>query len=344
MYKSTMAISKVSESSILVPKTSNVYKDESRNSFMSSNADHSRLQARSTALSSPHLLLKNATRNVSTHGASKYLYRDRHEPEPVNTSTNLATTFRAENAGNAEGEVHVIYIMNTPRGQKCKHQYLLRPLVCISTSQSATDTVRVNVLETWDQLGKRMLQALPAIYSRFNASWYFKVDMHTQIDVPRLERALHMLPSCISYVGQVYSFPGHPDYASGGAGYGIRHDALGKMDPLDCVLAPSDEQNFEDVTVGWCLYQHGISVSQLDGLYGDSPEISARLSSDALVYKNHKFPVNVTIHVLSMHESEISCVNRTVAECMEEYQSRIKVARTQLTTKDKSYLHATFNV
>jgi len=161
VYQNTL-LSKVSESDILVPKTSNVFRDDRRNSFMSSDANYNRLQARSEALSSPHLLLRNATNVLSDH-------RDRHEPAPVNTSTHLATTFRADNASNSEGEVHMLYIMNIPRGPKCKHQYLLRPLVCISTSQSATDTVRVNVLDTWNQLVKRMLQALLKIYPRFNA-------------------------------------------------------------------------------------------------------------------------------------------------------------------------------
>jgi len=41
--------------------------------------------------------------------------------------------------------------------------------------------------------------------------------MYTQIDMPRLERALHMLSSRISYVGLVYSDPGNSDYVSGGA-------------------------------------------------------------------------------------------------------------------------------
>jgi hypothetical protein len=73
----------------------------------------------------------------------------------------------------------VLFIMNIPAGSACKHMNNLQPLVCISTTESATRIVRVDVPDNWAQLGKRMLLALPQVYARYNASWYFKIDMDT---------------------------------------------------------------------------------------------------------------------------------------------------------------------
>jgi hypothetical protein len=194
----------------------------------------------------------------------------------------------------------------------------LQPLVCISTTESATRIVRVDVPDNWAQLGKRMLLALPQVYARYNASWYFKIDMDTATDMPRLQRALRGLAADVSYVGQVYSYENSPDYASGGAGYGMTRAALASISGENqrCKLLPSEHTNYEDVSVGACLHQHGFSVTQLDGLYGDNAGDSALLASGALVFRNHRFTVNVTIPVLTMHKSsELSCMGSTVLAC-----------------------------
>lgn len=212
----------------------------------------------------------------------------------------------------------ILFIMNIPAGAACRHMNNLQPLVCISTSESTARIVRVDVPDNWAQLGRRMLLALPQIYARYNASWYFKVDTDTATDFKRLERALRGLAPGVSYVGQVYSYDNSPDYASGGAGYGIRRAALANISGENqrCKLVPSEHTNYEDVSVGACLHLHGVSVTQLDGLYGDNVRDSALLASGALVFRNHKFTVNVTIPVLTMHKSSgLDCMGSTVLAC-----------------------------
>eukprot|EP00277_Geminigera_cryophila_P044027 CAMPEP_0173082002 /NCGR_PEP_ID=MMETSP1102-20130122/17814_1 /TAXON_ID=49646 /ORGANISM="Geminigera sp., Strain Caron Lab Isolate" /LENGTH=558 /DNA_ID=CAMNT_0013957101 /DNA_START=154 /DNA_END=1830 /DNA_ORIENTATION=+ len=210
----------------------------------------------------------------------------------------------------------VLYILNIPGESKCKHKSDLHPLVCISTSKSGPNIVKVDVLDNWSQLGRRLLLALPQISSKYNASWYFKVDLDTAVDSKRLELALHSLSPDVEYIGQVYSFHAWPKYASGGAGYGMRHSALEKMHTAKCPLIPSSDKNYEDVTVGNCLYKHGVSVVQLDGLYGDNVKESSALARGVLKYPNHVFPINTTIPILTIHKSDINCIGSTVNECL----------------------------
>jgi len=211
----------------------------------------------------------------------------------------------------------VLYILNIPSTTKYRHQSEIHPLVCISTSQSGPSIVRVNVPDNWSQLGRRLLLAIPDIYSKYNASWYFKDDMDTAVDTKRLESALSELSSDIEYVGQVYSYSDFPKYASGGAGYGIRRSALGKLHTANCPLVPSRSTNYDDVTIGNCLYKYGVSVVQLDGLYGDDVKQSASLASGVLKYPNHVFPVNITVPVLTIHKSDMNCTGLTITQCLQ---------------------------
>jgi len=219
----------------------------------------------------------------------------------------------------------VLYILNIPGKIRCQHKSDLHPLVCISTSRSGPNIVKVDVLDNWSQLGRRLLLALPVIHSKYKASWYFKVDLDTAVDSKRLESALHSLSHDVEYVGQVYSFHSWPKYASGGAGYGMRHSALEKMHTSTCPLVPSSDTNYEDVTVGNCLYKHGVSVIQLDGLYGDNVQESASLARGVLKYPNHVFPVNNTIPILTIHKSDISCIGSTVNECLLLFSRNISI-------------------
>jgi len=150
--------------------------------------------------------------------------------------------------------------------------------------------------------------------------------------MPRLERALRGLAPGVSYVGQVYSYENSPDYASGGAGYGMRRAALASISGENqrCKLVPSEHTNYEDVSVGACLHQHGVSVTQLDGLYGDNARDSALLASGALVFRNHRFTVNVTIPVLTMHKSsELDCMGSTVLACASTRLAHARKTRPQ---------------
>jgi len=208
----------------------------------------------------------------------------------------------------------LLYILNIPTGTKCKHMSNLNPLVCISTTEAAHNIVKVDTEDNWNQLGQRMLLALGIIHEKFKASWYFKVDTDTAVDTLLLEAALHALPENVSYVGQVYLYNNKIEYASGGAGYGIRHDALALMADPHCPLIPSANQNYEDVTVGNCLYQHGVTVQQLDGLYGDDAKTSSLLAAGVLVYPNYKFPVIVTIPVITIHRSKSDFIGSTIEQ------------------------------
>ena len=136
-------------------------------------------------------------------------------------NTSLPTVVVADQRRDRRNTVptpYILFIMNIPAGATCRHMNNLQPLVCISTSESTTRIVRVDVPDNWAQLGRRMLLALPQIYARYNASWYFKVDTDTATDFRRLEMALRRLAPGVSYVGQVYSYDNSPDFASGGAG------------------------------------------------------------------------------------------------------------------------------
>jgi len=215
----------------------------------------------------------------------------------------------------------VLYILNIPTGTNCKHMSNLDPLVCVSTTEAAHNIVKVDTEDNWNQLGQRMLLALPIIYKKFNASWYFKVDTDTAVDTLLLEAALHALPENKSYVGQVYLYNHQLEYASGGAGYGIRHAALSQMVDSNCPLIPSVYQNYEDVTVGNCLDRHGVTVQQLDGLYGDDAKTSSLLASGSLIYPNHKFPVIVTIPLITIHKSKSDCIGLTVEKCINKKEA-----------------------
>jgi len=272
---------------------------------------HSEAKSASTSGSLPHLLPKVALHGSFAMNLWGSTFRNWHMLKNIHTPR-----LAAPNAP------FVLYVMNIPAGAACRHKNNVRPLVCISTSESGARIVRVKGPDVWSQLGQRMLQALPQIYARHNASWYFKIDTDTATDSLRLEQALRRLPPDVAYVGQVYSYDNSPDYASGGAGYGVRRAALAVVSPARCGLVPSAHTNYEDVTIGACLHKHGVAVAQLDGLYGDSAYDSALLASGALVYANHRFVVNATVPVLTMHKSSIDCLNSTVYACVRPQKER----------------------
>lgn len=190
----------------------------------------------------------------------------------------------------------VLYYMHIPTGARCRHPNGLAPLVCVVTTRSDDPAlIYVSVQDNWRSLGRRALAAFPKLRS-FPAEWYFKVDQDTFVWRERLEQRLSAVPSEVKYVGQVFSFKGSANYASGGAGYGIRRGALLKIEPTRCRLIPNQQTNYEDVVVGDCLKRHGVSVYQLDGLYGDTQP------GDVKTFPNHVFPHNHTATVLTVHK------------------------------------------
>lgn len=190
----------------------------------------------------------------------------------------------------------VLYVMNIPSGTPCHHPNNLEPLVCVATTPSNdTNIISIAVKDDWNSLGERMLAALPQL-RKFPAEWYFKVDLDTSVWSERLETRLGKLPLDVQYVGQVYKIKGSANYASGGAGYGIRRSALHVFEPRQCRLIPNQHTNFEDVTVGDCLQRHGVKVHQLDGLYGDTKPWEDK------TFPNHAFPTNRNTPVLTVHK------------------------------------------
>ena len=105
-----------------------------------------------------------------------------------------------------------------------------------------------------------------------------------------------------------------------------------------CPLIPSAYKNYEDVTVGNCLDQHGVTVKQLDGLYGDNAKTSSLLASGALIYPNHKFPVIVTIPVITIHKSKKNCIGSTI----EKYINKIEGAELRLAKYTKKNIFHVF--
>jgi galactoside 2-L-fucosyltransferase 1/2 len=190
----------------------------------------------------------------------------------------------------------ILYIMNIPKNQKCQHINNLHPLMCITTNPLTTQ-IYVDIEDKWNVLGKRMLMALPQVIKK-SAVWYFKVDPDTTVWPKRLEKRLMMLETNINYVGQVYELDG-VNYASGGAGYGIRRSSIQHIDFKQCHPLPSVTTNYEDVTVGKCLQKNGINIHQLDGLYGDT-----LMDSQTRSYPNHVHPVKVNIPVLTIHKRD----------------------------------------
>ena len=239
---------------------------------------------------------------------------------------------------NTKQDTFLLYILNIPTGTKCKHMSNLNPLVCISTTEAAHNIVKVDIEDNWNQLGQRMLLALGTINEKFKASWYFKIDTDTAVDTLLLEAALHALPENVSYVGQVYLYNNKIEYASGGAGYGIRNDALALIADSHCPLIPSAYQNYEDVTVGNCLYQHGVTVTQLDGLYGDDAKTSSLLAAGVLVYPNYKFPVLVKIPAITIHRSNSDFIGSTI----EQYNNKLMYIESTLAKYTKKNLFHVF--
>ena len=212
--------------------------------------------------------------------------------------------------------------MNIPRDGKCSHANNPHPLLCISTSAETSNSIKVNVPDQWNQLGRRMISALPEIAAKYHADWLFKLDPDTTVYPSRLEAALNVLPPDVLYVGQVYSFEGRT-YASGGAGYGIRGDVLQKFNTSQCELIPSESANYEDVTVGNCLQKNGANVQQLDGLYGDDLFTSSNLARKTSIFENHIFPVNLSCPLLTIHKSHAFCNAYTALECLQNEVSAI---------------------
>ena len=85
----------------------------------------------------------------------------------------------------------VLYIMNIPRDGKCSHANNPHPLLCISTSAETSNSIKVNVPDQWNQLGRRMISALPEIAAKYHADWLFKLDPDTTVYPSRLEAALN---------------------------------------------------------------------------------------------------------------------------------------------------------
>lgn len=191
---------------------------------------------------------------------------------------------------------NVLYVMNVPDGTPCHHPNNLSPIVCVSTTPSNDpNIIHVDVKDDWNTLGQRMLMALPQIMT-FPAKWYFKVDPDTSVWAERLEQRLETLPPHVQYVGQVYTLKGSANYASGGAGYGIRRSALHGFEPSQCRLIPNLSTNYEDATVGDCLQRHGVTVHQLDGLYGDT------MPWEDKTFPNHAFKIDSNATVLTVHK------------------------------------------
>lgn len=215
----------------------------------------------------------------------------------------------------------VLYVMNIANdGSQCKHPNNLHPLVCISTCKNALNIVRVNVTDSWHQLGNRMLIALPEIAKRFDFEWYVKIDPDTTVYSERLVASLNLLSLDAKYVGQVFSYSGYPNYASGGAGYAIRRTAMQFLnDTSHCDLIPSKKTNYEDVTIGNCLFKNGISVVQLDGMYGDDLETSYLLATGKKTFLNHVFPVKVNTPLLTTHKEKKACQSYTAEKCLREH-------------------------
>jgi len=191
---------------------------------------------------------------------------------------------------------NVLYVMNVPDGTPCHHPNNLSPIVCVSTTSSNDpNIIHVDIKDDWNTLGQRMLMALPQIMT-FPAKWYFKVDPDTSVWAERLEQRLETLPPHVQYVGQVYTLKGSANYASGGAGYGIRRSALHGFEPSQCRLIPDVSTNYEDATVGDCLQRHGVTVHQLDGLYGDT------MPWEDKTFPNHAFKIDSNATVLTVHK------------------------------------------